>query len=150
MAPRETENNAYAKFWSDKQRALWYVMVFSGVVNWSNRELKQRRIWTAHVDRKWGLFHCNVPSCDATKFVLRLYFLLMNLLMNAESPLVIGVRRSKTPLLRTVYLWTNTTRTSGLNFRRLPVVNGSAFPEVPKQTRQPREVNPNFSKIFAK
>ena len=34
MAPRETENNAYAKFWTDKQRALWYVMVFSGVVNW--------------------------------------------------------------------------------------------------------------------
>ena len=30
---RETENNAYAKFWGDKQRALWYVMVFSGVVN---------------------------------------------------------------------------------------------------------------------
>ena len=33
MAPREAENNAYAKFWGDKQRALWYVMVFSGVVN---------------------------------------------------------------------------------------------------------------------
>ena len=33
MVPRETEDNAYAKFWSDKQRALWYVMVFSGVVN---------------------------------------------------------------------------------------------------------------------
>ena len=33
MAPRETENNAYAKFWGDKQRVLWYVMVFSGVVN---------------------------------------------------------------------------------------------------------------------
>ena len=32
-APRETENNAYAKFWDDKQRVLWYVMVFSGVVN---------------------------------------------------------------------------------------------------------------------
>ena len=29
MAPRETENNA----WCDKRRALWYVMVFSGVVN---------------------------------------------------------------------------------------------------------------------
>ena len=29
----ETENNAYAKLWGDKQRALWYVMVFSGVVN---------------------------------------------------------------------------------------------------------------------
>ena len=33
IAPRETENNAYAKFWGDKQRALWYVMIFSGVVN---------------------------------------------------------------------------------------------------------------------
>ena len=33
MAPRETEDNAYAKFWSDKQRASSYVMVFSGVVN---------------------------------------------------------------------------------------------------------------------
>ena len=32
---RETEDNAYAKFWGDKQRALWYVMVFSGVVNLS-------------------------------------------------------------------------------------------------------------------
>ena len=30
----ETEDmNAYAKFWSDKQRVLWYVMVFSVVVN---------------------------------------------------------------------------------------------------------------------
>ena len=37
MAPRETENNAYAKFWGDKQRALWYVMVFSGVVNYGMR-----------------------------------------------------------------------------------------------------------------
>ena len=36
MAPRETENNGYAKFWGDKQRALWYVMVFSGVVNCIN------------------------------------------------------------------------------------------------------------------
>ena len=35
MAPGETENNAYAKFWGDKQRTLWYVMVFSGVVNCS-------------------------------------------------------------------------------------------------------------------
>ena len=33
MAPRENENKAYAKFWDDKQRTLWYVMVFSGVVN---------------------------------------------------------------------------------------------------------------------
>ena len=33
MVPRETENNAYAKFWGDKQRVLWYVMEFSGVVS---------------------------------------------------------------------------------------------------------------------
>ena len=33
MAPRKTENNAYAKFRGDEQRTLWYVMVFSGVVN---------------------------------------------------------------------------------------------------------------------
>ena len=33
MAPRETANNAYAKFWDDKQKVLWCVMVFSGVVN---------------------------------------------------------------------------------------------------------------------
>ena len=32
MVPRETENNAYAKFWGDKQRTLWYVMVF---LEWS-------------------------------------------------------------------------------------------------------------------
>ena len=32
MVPRETENNAYAKFGVTKKRALWYVMVFSGVV----------------------------------------------------------------------------------------------------------------------
>ena len=33
MAPRETENNAYAKFWADKQRVLRCVMAFPGVVN---------------------------------------------------------------------------------------------------------------------
>ena len=37
MAPRETENNAYAKFWGDKQRTLWYVMVF---LEWSINESK--------------------------------------------------------------------------------------------------------------
>ena len=40
MAPREAENNAYAKFWGDKQRALWYVMVFSGVVNSTSFQLR--------------------------------------------------------------------------------------------------------------
>ena len=36
MASRETENNAYAKFWRDKQRTLWYVMVF---LEWSIKNL---------------------------------------------------------------------------------------------------------------
>ena len=31
--PRETKDNAYGKFWGDKQRTLWYVMVFSVVVH---------------------------------------------------------------------------------------------------------------------
>ena len=34
MAPRETENNTYAKVWGDKQGTLWYVVVFSEVVSW--------------------------------------------------------------------------------------------------------------------
>ena len=45
MAPRETENNAYANFWGEEQRALCYVMVFSGVVNChflSSRGLEMR------------------------------------------------------------------------------------------------------------
>ena len=33
MASREIENNAHAKFWSDIKRTLWYVIVFSEVVN---------------------------------------------------------------------------------------------------------------------
>ena len=42
MAPRETEDNAYANFWGDKQRALWYAMVFSGVVNLSLLVFEER------------------------------------------------------------------------------------------------------------
>ena len=42
MARRETENNAYAKFWGDKQKTLWYVMVFSGVVNSTERSAIQK------------------------------------------------------------------------------------------------------------
>ena len=30
MAPRETEDNAYANFWGDKQRALCYGIFWSG------------------------------------------------------------------------------------------------------------------------
>ena len=38
MAPRETANNAYAKFWDDKQKVLWCIVVFSGVVNCRSHE----------------------------------------------------------------------------------------------------------------
>ena len=51
VVTRETENNAYAKFWGDKLSALWYVMVFSGVVsywwtasNWDNRRAGKLKI----------------------------------------------------------------------------------------------------------
>ena len=33
MAPRETENKAYVKFLGDKERALWYVIVSSIVID---------------------------------------------------------------------------------------------------------------------
>ena len=33
MAPRENESNAYAKFWGDKQRALWYMLWY--FLEWS-------------------------------------------------------------------------------------------------------------------
>ena len=56
MAPRETENNAYAKFWRDKQRTLWYVMVF---LEWSIANSLRRlgvlllfwlpRLWMKHL-----------------------------------------------------------------------------------------------------
>ena len=57
MAPRETENNAYAKFWGDKQRALWYVMIFSVVVNWIAqtvqwRSSKQQRFLVNYILKK--------------------------------------------------------------------------------------------------
>ena len=40
MTPRETENNCDAKFRGDKQRPLGYIMVFSGVVNYSSLQFK--------------------------------------------------------------------------------------------------------------
>ena len=45
MAPRETENNAYAKSWGDEQRALWYIMVFSVVVNSLHVTIANRVEW---------------------------------------------------------------------------------------------------------
>ena len=53
MATRETENYAYAKFWGDKQRALQYVMVFSGVVNFLT---KAWQVWSQTFNRLFVLF----------------------------------------------------------------------------------------------
>ena len=44
---RETENNGYAKFWVDKQRALWYVVVFSGVVNCTHGAISMTSMFAA-------------------------------------------------------------------------------------------------------
>ena len=65
MAARETENNAYAKFWGDKESALWYVMVFSGVVNQLAYQFAQRvPIQTAHVINEIaGHFFDKRPGC---------------------------------------------------------------------------------------
>ena len=47
MAPRDTENNTYAKFSDDKQRALWYVIVFSGEVDSPNlHKQKKQTEWS--------------------------------------------------------------------------------------------------------
>ena len=46
MAPRETENNAYAEFWGDKQRALWYVMILSVVVKRPFYSYRWKRGWS--------------------------------------------------------------------------------------------------------
>ena len=49
------KNNAYVKFWGDKQRALWYVVVFSGVVNCSDDDL------TKHVTFLFGILFSQRP-----------------------------------------------------------------------------------------
>ena len=37
MVPRENEVDAYANLWGDRQRALFYAMVFSVVVNFKSK-----------------------------------------------------------------------------------------------------------------
>ena len=61
MASRETENNAYAKFWGDKQRALWYVMVF---LEWSIASKFGAQIDSASPRPRWvhSFFLALVPA----------------------------------------------------------------------------------------
>ena len=59
MVQGETENNACVKFWGDKQRALWCVMVFSVVVN-------SRSNKTQHFSISKRFAHCCHSDIDFT------------------------------------------------------------------------------------
>ena len=72
IAPRETENNAYAKFWGDKQRALWYVMVFSGVANSSNRSSVYIRLYKYRKKGFYCFYKLSFPRKNAKLFVMAL------------------------------------------------------------------------------
>ena len=50
MAPRETEDNAYAKFGGGKQRTLWYVIVFLAM--------------------EWTISHTNFVTSSSVAFML--------------------------------------------------------------------------------
>ena len=56
MTPREAENSAYAKFWGDKQGALWHVVVFSAVVSWVIY-IGMRVVWTEGRSVWWAYGH---------------------------------------------------------------------------------------------
>ena len=72
-------------------------------------ELKQRRFWATHVNRKLGL----VPFLDTTEFVLLRVFTLIETICpkiwakprpkNEKSPLPVDVRLSKMSLLKLEY-----------------------------------------------
>ena len=64
MTPTETENNAYAKFWDD--RVLWYVMVFSGVVNFAWALFSNSLGMAVPYYRKLTLHEIKVLEIDAT------------------------------------------------------------------------------------
>ena len=46
IAPRETKNNGYAKFWVDKQTVV-VVVVFSGVVNCAHGAISMTSMFAA-------------------------------------------------------------------------------------------------------
>ena len=53
VAPKQTENNDYEKFWSDQQRVLWNVMAFSVEFN----SLLLEKVFPY----KKGIFICRSP-----------------------------------------------------------------------------------------
>ena len=50
MTPRETENNAYAKFWGDKGGALWYSCTLWYFLEWSIMLVQ----WNLNIPRSPG------------------------------------------------------------------------------------------------
>ena len=78
------------------------------------RELKQRRFWATHVNRKWAFFSFNIPwryqICIA-KYLYSYWDELPEnseklLLSNAKRPLPVDVRRSKRPCLSSLeFVW---------------------------------------------
>ena len=59
--PRETEDNAYAKFWGGKQRALWYVRVF---LEWSIVFSIDLLIQTPDLNEVfWMAYNILIPHC---------------------------------------------------------------------------------------
>ena len=50
MAPRETENNAYPKFWGDKEGALWYSCMLWYFLEWSIMLVQ----WNLNIPRSPG------------------------------------------------------------------------------------------------
>ena len=81
MAPRETENNAYAKFWGDKQRAIYMVFyAFFVVVN--------KRIQANNNNKKMGW---------AATIVCKLCYGLSQLCNSARLETVTGLNATYIP-----------------------------------------------------
>ena len=110
MAPRETENNAYANFWGDKQRALWYVVVFlewqklqnraARILNYSDYDpevepLFQQLNWTQLARRRelhtvnmvYKCTHGLAPEYSQDRFVNRV----SNLISLSPAPIILKI-----------------------------------------------------------
>ena len=105
---------------------------------------------------KWSLFHFNVPSCDrdATTYICAATVFSLNELAHECKTSTSDWRASLKSTFAEDSVPTqisgalHSTTTSALNLRQLPAVNGSAFPEYPKQTQRLLEVYTRFSKIY--
>ena len=69
-APRETEDNDYAKYLGDKQGVLWYVMVFSGVVN-STAFLNNQRMDKTNINALVKSIECSLHLIYKNQFSIK-------------------------------------------------------------------------------